>query len=273
MHAAESVRVLPHGAAHLVVVDRVLQRHDPLGGALEQVQVGDAVDQRPGDLDRRRARPHDADPGTVDGRVVVPAGAVEAGPGEVVQALDVGIPGMVEHAGGGDDHVRHVLRARRGGHVPPAVAPLAGHHLLAEADVAQHAVLGGHPFEVVEDLAAGRERLAPVRVQRERVAVQVGRDVTGDARVRVLPPGTAQPVGLLVDHEVGEAGLAQLDGAEDPGHPGAHHDHPQVPLPGHQRSLSDDVLSAERSISRTHRRPIRSPTPGTPTSTTPGWAT
>ena len=121
----------------------------------------------------------------------------------------------------------------------PSIAR-AARDLLAEADVVDHAVLAGDPLEVGQDLVARREGVAPVRVEGERVAVEVRRDVAGDARVGVLPPGAPEAIGLLVDDQIGQAGLPQLDGAEDPGHPRPDDHHPQVPLPRpHARSLAE----------------------------------
>ena len=118
----EPLGVLPERRLLLVVVGRVLLRDDPLRGALEEGQVRDPVDERADDLHRGRAGADDADPRAVDRHVVVPAGAVEAGPGEVVETVDVGVAGVVQHAGRRDDDVGLVLGARRGLEVPAAVA-------------------------------------------------------------------------------------------------------------------------------------------------------
>src|SRR5260370_35749321 len=53
------------------------------------------------------------------------------------------------------------------------------------------------------------------------MGVEVGGDVTSDPRVGVLAPSATGPFCLLVDREVVEAGLGQLDCAEDARHPGA----------------------------------------------------
>ena len=71
---------------------------------------------------------------------MVPTSAVEHGTVEAVQPLDVGVPRMMEHAGGGDDHVGFVLMAGLGGEVPPAIPELAPGHGIAEADVGEHTV-------------------------------------------------------------------------------------------------------------------------------------
>jgi hypothetical protein len=71
-------------------------------------------------------------------------------------------------------------------------------------------------LEVGLDFRTRRETMAPFRVQCEGVAVEVGRDIAGDAWVGILSPRPAQAIGLLIEDEVVEAGLPQLDCAEDP---------------------------------------------------------
>ena len=106
----------------LIGVGGIVLGHNPLGGPLEQGQSSDPVDDRRDDLDGRRARTDDAESPTVDGHAVVPARAVEHGPGEGVEPLQVGIARAVEDAGGGDHHIGLVPNARtRRGQVPPAV--------------------------------------------------------------------------------------------------------------------------------------------------------
>src|SRR5262245_36858550 len=62
--------------------------------------------------------------------------------------------------------------------------------------------------------------MRPFGVERERIAVEVRRHVAGEAGIRVLAPGSAETVGLLVDDDVIAARLAQPDGGEDARHPG-----------------------------------------------------
>ena len=76
---------------------------------------------------------------------------------------------------------------------------------VAEPDVPLDVPVAGDLLEVRLDLGAGRVAVAPLGIEREGVAVEVRGDVAGDAGVGVLPPGAAQPVGLLVDGEVVDA--------------------------------------------------------------------
>ena len=137
---------------------------------------------------------------------------------EVVEPLDVGVLRMVQDARRGDDDVGRVGGAVARLDPPPPV--LIGHaaDIGAVPDATLDVEAPGHVLEVVPDLGAGGEHVAPLRVGCEGVAVQVGRDVAGDTRVRVLPPRAAKGVGLLVHDEVGVPRLLQLDGAEDAGH-------------------------------------------------------
>ena len=91
----------------------------------------------------------------------------------------------------------------------------------AEPDVvrdveAVHAVL-----EVGEDLGLLGELPGPVDVGRERERVEVRRHVAGGAGIRVVPPGAADAVGLLVDRERLDAGPLQLDAHADAAEAGA----------------------------------------------------
>src|SRR5437879_12825026 len=95
-----------------------------------------------------------------------------------------------------------------------AVEP-AARARVAAPDLPLDVVLVRDPLEVPLDLFARRESVAPFGRGRERIGVEVGRDVAREARIRVLPPRPADTVRLLVDREVREAGLLQLDGAED----------------------------------------------------------
>ena len=84
----------------------------------------------------------------VERHVVVPARAVEHRAREVVDALDVGVPRMVQHAGRGDDDVDLVVVPGRGLELPAAVDELAARDLVAEADASLEAVLARDPLEV-----------------------------------------------------------------------------------------------------------------------------
>ena len=218
VHLLELARVASVRVLLLVGVRRILLRHDPLRGSLEQRQVRDPIHDRGRDLHGRGAGTDDADARAVDRCVVVPAGAVEHGAGEGVAALDVRIARLMQHAGRRDHDVHFVVRAAFGLELPAPGGEAATDDALAVARVPVEAVIACDAGEVRADLRTGREPVAPFGIRRERVAVEVRRDVAREARIRVLAPGTAGPVAFLVDGEVGDPGFQQLHAAEDPGH-------------------------------------------------------
>ena len=80
---------------------------------------------------------------------------------------------MVQHPGGGDHDVDDISVAGCGLEVPATVDEVAAGDLVAEADALVDAVLAGDALEVGADLTPGREAVAPVGRQRERVGVEV----------------------------------------------------------------------------------------------------
>ena len=142
------------GRLLLVGVRRVLLRHDPLRGALEQRQVRDFVDHGRHDLHAGRSAPDDAEARPGDRHRVIPTGTVETGAGELTEPVDVGVARMVQHARGGDDDVDHVVAAGRGLEVPTTVDELAADDTFTEAGVFGETVVGRDPFEVSPDLVA-----------------------------------------------------------------------------------------------------------------------
>jgi len=178
------------------------------------------------DLHRARPGTDDADPapGQFDG--VIPAGAVERCAGERVETLDVGVAGMVQDAGGADHHIGLVGLAAGELDVPTGAVVAQPTDLGVELDEVAHAEACRHVLQVGEDLRPGSEGVRPVGVRCEREAVQVRGDVARDPRIGVVPPRAAQSVGLLVYDDRVEAGLLQLDRAEDAGHAGTDHDDP-----------------------------------------------
>ena len=179
--------------------------------------------ERGRDLHCRRTGADHADPSTVERHRVIPSRAVERGTRERIETLDVRDVRVVQHPRGRDHHIHDVVRAGRRLQVPTAVDELAPVDALAESHAVDHPVVPRHPFEVRVDLRTGRERVAPLGVGRERIRVEVRRHVARDTGIGVVPPRTADPVALLVDHDVVEPGLGQLDGGQDAGHPGADH--------------------------------------------------
>ena len=57
--------------------------------------------------------------------------------------------------------------------------------------------------------------------------------VAGAARIAVVPPGAADAVGPLQDHEVGDPLAAQPHGGPQPAEPGPDHRHPYMLVLGH----------------------------------------
>jgi len=103
-------------------------------------------------------------------------------------------------------------------------------------------------FEVGLDLGTRRESVAPLGVRLERVAVEVGGNVTRDPRICILPPSATQSIGLLVDREIIEAGRPELDRRQDAGHAGPKDCEAQgLSFPGslHQRFLSRSWIRDE----------------------------
>ena len=74
--------------------------------------------------------------------------------------------------------------------------PSAEHQVAAEVEVV------GDRLQVGEDLRLIGVGAAPRPVRRERERVQVALDVARRARIDVLPPGSADAVGALDDHQV-----------------------------------------------------------------------
>ena len=188
------------------------------------------VDDGRGDLNRRRSRTDDPDPGAVERNGVVPARAVEQRAAEGVQALEVGVLGVMEHAGGCDHHVD------AGRDVPPPSSAASAPRRIRmppprrrSAHVARRRSRGPRPRSRPGSRFRGRH-VAPLGIEGERIAVEVRRNVAGEAGIGVLPPRPPEPVGLLVQGEVGDPRLAQLDGGQDPRHPPADDGDTQITL-------------------------------------------
>ena len=221
MQPAQQRRIAAERLLLVRGVGRVLLRHHPLRGALEQRVLRHALGERAGDLHRGRARTDHADAPAVERHRVVPARAVERRALERVDALELRDLRVVQHAGRRDDDVDLVAVAARGLDLPAAALERAALDLVAEAEVRHHAVLLRGALEIGLDLSARRIAVAPARVQRERVAVQVRGHVAAEPGIGVLAPGAAEPARLLVDGEVAEPGLLELDRREHAGHAGA----------------------------------------------------
>src|SRR5262249_55735086 len=106
------------------------------------------------DLHRGGPGADHADAPAVERHRVVPARAVERRARERIDALERRYLGMMEHAGGGDDDVHLVAVPARGLDAPAPGIVAAPHHLVAEPEGRQHAVLGGGALEIGLDLPA-----------------------------------------------------------------------------------------------------------------------
>src|SRR5207245_7706855 len=135
----------------VLAVGRILRRPDPLSRPLEEGRLVDPADESREHLHGRRPRAHDADPRAVEAHVVVRARAVERGALELVEALEVGELGMVQHTGGRDDDVDVVAVPALRLDAPRAVFEAAARDRVAEPDLPLDAVLVRDLLEVSLD--------------------------------------------------------------------------------------------------------------------------
>jgi hypothetical protein len=199
-------------------------RQEPVPRALEDGRVRRLLGHLGHELDGARARADHRHPLAAQVVAVVPLGGVEAVARE--RARQPWHRGPVELAGGDDHRVGGALAATRlDGPAAGAVVPAAGRHVHAGLDDLLEPVLGDHLVQVAEDVRLGRAQPLPVAPLGERERVQVARDVTRRARVGVVEPGAAEPVGLLEDAHVRQAVAAQLDRRGDAAEPGADDQH------------------------------------------------
>ena len=223
---APQVGAQPVGGEHR---GRLLQQR-PGRGAVRPVGLGDDVRRGPLEDRQRRDLRHDlgdeldragpgaqhGDPSTGQVVVVVPLGGVEQPSGEGVQTGHVGPAGPAQLAAGGDHDVGLVHRAVSEPQLPVGAVPVGRADLGAQADVRQHAVLGGDPAQVVVDLGAHGEAARPAAVRRPGEGVQVAGHVARRTGVGVVAPDPAHVVGPLEHDEVALAVLQQLHGRSDP---------------------------------------------------------
>ena len=139
---------------------------------------------------------------------VVPVRRVKRPPPEPVCPRNHRDIGHVEHPDGADDGVE-LMRRTVVGQQRPALR-VVGPTQFGDACVADETVLetvgGGHPLQIGQDLRLLGERLAPPRVERKRVRIEMRRDVTGRTRIGVVSPGATEAIGAVEDREVVSGG-------------------------------------------------------------------
>ena len=135
---------------------------------------------------------------------VIPARRVEPAAAESLSAGDIGDVGDIEHAHRGDDGVELSRDTVLGLELPAAlgVRPPQGRDAGARDEVAAELIVGGDLLQVAEDLRLVGEGLAPSRVQRERIGVEVRWHIACGAGIGVVAPGAAEPLTAVEDREV-----------------------------------------------------------------------
>jgi hypothetical protein len=103
--------------------------------------------------------------------------------------------------------------------VPPCLVDV-----LVEAEMIGHAEAVDAVADVVPDLALGGKRARPLRVEGERVGVQVRRHVAGCARIGVVAPSPAEVVTAVEHDKIVDPHLAHPDGHPDAREAGADDD-------------------------------------------------
>ena len=97
----------------------------------------------------------------------------------------------MQYPGRGDYHVGLIPRSGFGLKLPAATDVLATDDFLIALKVLVNAVFLHRAFEILLNFTARREIATPVRIGFKGVGVGVGRDITGQARVGIFPPGAA----------------------------------------------------------------------------------
>ena len=208
-------------------VEPVAPRHDPVGGALEHVQLLRLFGDRRHQL--RRGRPGADHRDALAGHrvVVVPARRMQALSLEVVQTRDVRPARLAQRPGAAHEEARAQGVSAFGGQLPVAAGFVEARlgDARAEADVREQPEARGYPLHVGLDLGCAGETAGPVRVGREGERIHRRRHVDMGARIGVVPPGAAESVLLFEDHEVVDAGALELDRRAQPRHAGAEDHH------------------------------------------------
>ena len=146
-----------------------------------------------------RDRPVADDPDTsaVQSDRMIPTGTVEEGAREALRTLKGGNVRMMQHSGRRDHHIGVILLAGADCEVPSSGGKFHAGDLASEADRREEVVSAGDSFDVRANLLPPRIDMTPLGIGREGVPVHVGRNITGDARVGILPPGPPDALPLL----------------------------------------------------------------------------
>ena len=133
--------------------------------------------------------------------------------------------GQVQAAQPAHHNVRTQLLTVGEGHLPTVVVGVVvvthARHFTAEVQPGRQAKLIDAVPAVLPDFAATGIAVAPVGVQVKREGVHVRRYVARNVGVGVVPPGTADRLGFLQNHEIGNAALTQFHRHAQPRHAGA----------------------------------------------------
>ena len=146
----------------------------------------------------------------------------------------------VQHAHRADHDVEFAGLAVFAGERPPLIGirPPQRRDTRARDEMLGQTMVVDDLLDVREDLGLLGEGLAPARVQRERVGVEVRRHVARRAGVGVLAPGPAEVVAAVEDGEVISA-AGELDAHRDPAKTSADDCHRRfVRRCGHRKEFS-----------------------------------
>ncbi len=219
-------RVTPEARLLLGGIGLAVARQHPVGASLEHRQLARFRRDAWNELQRAGTVADHRDLLAAQVGVMPPARAMEGRAGKAVQPRDVRRQRTVELPGAADKDARGDGVAVTCAHLPQAGAFVVAclGDLDAEADMPEQPEALGAMLQVAVYLRLGRVRAGPVRLGREREAVEMGGDVAAAARVGVVPPGAAYRAGLLQDDKVIDAGLLEPDAHAHAGHAGADDD-------------------------------------------------
>src|SRR5580698_1749114 len=98
-----------------------------------------------------------------------------------VQPRQVGQVGMMQNAGRCDNHVGLIGSPSASANLPLSVDKFARDDLFAKTDLLRYSVFLRDVLEIDADFRACSKDLAPVRIRLERISIEMGRHVAGQA--------------------------------------------------------------------------------------------